>query len=154
MPSTKHPNNLDYNHIAEGIYIGTNQCCQIHFDSTLLHKENIAADISLEENRIDVPFGVKFYVWMPVKNHTPPSPEQLEFGAAALQTLVAMKKNVYVHCKNGHGRAPTLVAAYLVRAKAMEPGKAETFLKTRRPSVHLNQSQQEALKLFSEKNSS
>ncbi len=50
---------LEYNYITDGIYIGTNQCCQTHFDQTL-KKEGIEADISLEGERIDVPFGVKF----------------------------------------------------------------------------------------------
>jgi hypothetical protein len=34
-----------------------------------IKKENIEADISLEEERVDAPFGVKFYVWIPIKDH-------------------------------------------------------------------------------------
>ena len=55
---------LEYNNITNGIYIGTNQCCQTHFDEEL-KKEGITADISLEEDRLDAPFGVDFYVWIP-----------------------------------------------------------------------------------------
>ncbi|MBU6415489.1 hypothetical protein KGQ34_04605 [Patescibacteria group bacterium] len=32
---TRLQNKLDFNDIADGIYIGTNQCCQTHFDETL-----------------------------------------------------------------------------------------------------------------------
>jgi len=49
---------LEYNYITNGIYIGTNQCCQTHFDEKL-KKEGIEADISLEEEKIDAPFGIQ-----------------------------------------------------------------------------------------------
>jgi len=29
---------LEYNYITDGIYIGTNQCCQTHFDERLKKK--------------------------------------------------------------------------------------------------------------------
>ena len=137
---------LEYDEIADGIYIGTNQCCQTHFDEEL-KKEGITADISLEEDRLDAPFGVDFYVWIPVKNHTAPKPDQLEFGVSVLEKLISAGKKVYVHCKNGHGRAPTLVAAYLVK-KGKTPEEAEGLIKTKRPSIHLEDVQREAIKDF------
>ena len=138
---------LEYNHITDGIYIGTNQCCQTHFDERL-KKEGITADISLEEDRLDAPFGVDFYIWIPVKNHTAPKPDQLEFGVLVLKKLISMQKKVYVHCKNGHGRAPTLVAAYLIK-KGKTPEEAEGLIKTKRPSIHLEDVQRQALGDFS-----
>lgn len=140
---------LEYNYITDGIYIGTNQCCQTHFDEQL-KKEGITADISLEEDRLDAPFGVDFYVWIPVKNHTPPSPDQLEFGVSTLEKLVGMGNKIYVHCKNGHGRAPTLVAAYLIR-KGKTPEAAEAFIKSKRPTMHLEEVQRKALHDLSRK---
>jgi protein-tyrosine phosphatase len=145
-------NKLDFDYIVDGIYIGTNQCCQTHFDENLI-KGGVSADVSLEEERIDAPFGVEFYVWIPVKNHMPPTPEQLEFGVSVLEKLVSMGKKVYVHCKNGHGRAPTLVAAYLIK-KGKSPIEAEAFIKSKRPSMHLEEVQREALQNFSAKGGS
>ena len=144
-----HPNHpkLDYHYITDGIFIGTNQCCQTHFSEELI-KKGISADISPEEKRLDQPFGVKFYVWLPVKNHTAPSQEQLKFGVAVLDQLVKIHKKVYVHCRNGHGRAPTLVAAYLVRG-GMTSEAAEKFIKSKRPSIHLERVQRAALKKIS-----
>ena len=49
---------LEYNYIGFGIYIGTNLCCQTHFDKKLLNKK-IEVDISLEETRIDKTFWNK-----------------------------------------------------------------------------------------------
>lgn len=140
---------FEYNDIIDGIYIGTNQCCQTHFDERL-KKEGITADISLEDDRLDAPFGVDFYVWIPVKDHTPPSPNQLEFGVSTLEKLVNMGKKIYVHCQNGHGRAPTLVASYLIR-KGRSPEAAEDVIKSKRPTMHLEDAQRAALRDFSNK---
>ena len=137
---------LDYNYITDGIYIGTNQCCQFHFDDKL-KKKGITVDISLEEERIDVPLGVEVYIWIPVKDKTPPSEDQLRFGVSAIKELVAMKKKIYVHCKNGHGRSPTLVAAYLIE-KGRTPREAVDFIKKKRPTIHLEECQMNALIKF------
>lgn len=137
---------LDYNYITDGIYIGTNQCCQTHF-AEKLQKEGIEADISLEEERVDAPFGVEFYTWIPVENHTAPTREQLDFGVATIEKLVDMKKKMYIHCQNGHGRAPTMVAAYLIK-KGKSVEEAIEFIKAKRPSIHLEEVQKEALVKF------
>lgn len=143
-----HPSKLDFSYVTDGIYIGTNQCCQKDFDKKLL-KDGVSVDISLEEERIDAPFGVEFYIWIPVKNHTAPTKDQLEFGVAALEKVVSMKKKVYVHCQNGHGRAPTLVAAYLIKNKGYAPTEAVAFIKSKRPATHLQDAQIAALRSFS-----
>ncbi len=140
---------LEYNSITDGIFIGTNQCCRTHFDAQLKN-EGITADISLEEDRLDAPFGVDFYVWIPIKNHTAPKRHQLEFGVSILEKFVAMGKKVYVHCKNGHGRAPMLVAAYFV-AKGKSPAEAEAVIKSKRPTTHLEDVQRQALKDFAKR---
>lgn len=138
---------LEYNHITDGIYVGTNQCCQTHFDKKL-KQEGIEADISLEEERVDAPFGVEFYAWIPIKNHAAPTHDQLDFGVATIEKLVNMKKKIYVHCQNGHGRAPTMVAAYLIK-KGKSVDEAIEFIKTKRSSIHLEEEQKEALSEFS-----
>jgi len=137
---------LEYDYIADGIYIGTNQCCQTHFDEKL-RKDGIEADISLEEERVDAPFGVTFYLWIPIKNHTAPTQDQLDFGVSTLEKLVAMKKKIYVHCQNGHGRAPSLVAAYFIK-QGKEVAKAISFIKDKRPTIHLEEVQINALNKY------
>jgi len=137
---------LEYNYIIDGIYIGTNQCCQAHFDEKL-KQEGISTDISLEEEKVDTPFGVEFYVWIPVKDHTAPTKDQLEFGVSVLEKVVAMKKKVYVHCQNGHGRAPTLVTAYLIK-QGKTVDEAVQLIKTKRPVIHLSDVQKDALQEF------
>ena len=140
-----HPK-LDYHAITEYIYVGTNQCCQTHFDERLL-RQKIRADISLEKNRLDAPFGVEYYLWLPTRDGYAPSPQQLELGIAMLRFCAKHRISVYVHCKSGHGRAPTLVAAYLMTT-GMKATQAVAFVKKHRAVTHLNLVQMNALKRY------
>lgn len=139
---------LEYNYITDGIYIGTNQCCVMGL-AEVLKKENITADISLEENRLDAPFGVDVYVWIPVADQMAPTQDQLSFGAESIEKLVSQNRKVYVHCKNGHGRAPIFVSAYLIR-KGYKPEEAVGLIASKRPGVHLHKPQEEAIREYHE----
>ena len=140
---------LDYSQINEYIYLGSNACCQTHFKESLLRK-GIRADISMEEKRMDTPFGVKFYLWLPVKDLTAPSMQQMETGAIFLDSLVKNKIKTYVHCKNGHGRSTTLVAAYFI-INGYGADETLRIIRKKRPSIHLQKSQIESLKRFERK---
>lgn len=137
---------LEYSQITPYIFIGTNMCCQTHFDKDLLRRK-IEADISLEYERIDTPWGVKYFLWIPTKNHTSPTQKQLALGANVLKQLVDKRIKTYVHCEHGHGRAPTLVAAYFIlTGKSLE--EAISLIKKKRPSIHLEKVQINALRKF------
>lgn len=135
--------NLEYNYITDGIFVGTNKCCQTHFNQKLKSKK-ITAEISLEGESVDAPYGIKHFVWLPVVDHKAPTTDQLKFGVTCLEKFVSMGKKVYVHCKNGHGRAPTLVIAYFIK-KGMSFSEAEKLVKSKRPSIHLEKVQREKL---------
>ena len=139
-----HEPQLDYNFIADGIYVGTNACCIDHL-SGMLRDGGITVDISLESGKLDQPFGVEAYLWLPTEDHTPSSSDQLAMGIAFIGQAVALKKKIYVHCRNGHGRAPTLVAAYFI-AGGKTPDEAIALVKSQRPSIHLQDSQIESLR--------
>lgn len=146
MPEHGDKLEFEYNLITDDIYIGTNLCCQVHFDEELL-KKGVSADISLEAEKIDSPFGVDYYLWLPVVDKMPPSLEQLKVGVETLKKLVDLKVKVYVHCQHGHGRAPTLVAAYLI-AQGKTAAEAISIIKDKRPAIHLNDKQEEALEEY------
>lgn len=144
----KHPKKpiFEFNEITNYIYIGTNQCCTIHFNNKLL-KKGVKADISLEKKRLDQPFGVNYYLWLPTSDHKAPTLNQLFLGVSFIKNLVDKKIPVYVHCTNGHGRAPVLVAAYFVlEGKTIE--QAINLIKKKRPSIHPNKFQLNKLKSF------
>lgn len=137
---------FEYSQITEHIFIGTNYCCQDHFDGELLSL-GIAADLSLEEEALDAPFGVRYFLWLPVRDDTAPSQNQLRIGVNFLTGLVAVNEKIYVHCAKGHGRAPTLVAAYFL-TQGLEVDEAVAKIKASRPEAHLVLAQIEALRSF------
>ena len=149
--TTSPPNHelkFEYSEITPDIFLGTNMCCQVHFDEEL-SKKGVTADISLEEERLDAPFGVESFLWLPTKDDRPPNPSQLQVGVDTIASLIKNGEKVYVHCKFGHGRSPTLVAAYLIsQGKSVED--ALSIIKEQRPSIHLDPSQIKALEAFQE----
>ncbi len=137
---------FEYNRITNYIYIGSNQCCELHFKKELL-KKGVKADVSLEKEKLDAPFGVDYFLWLPTKDHTAPLQKQLKAGVDFIDSLIKNKVKVYVHCQRGHSRAPTLVAAYLIR-KGKTVKQAIGYIKKKRPVIHLNKKQVDALKKF------
>ncbi len=145
---TKH-GKMNYSKITEYIYLGTNACCGNHFKKKLLDK-GIKADISMEKEKIDQPKGVKYFLWLPVKNHTAPTIKQLWTGVRAMEALVDQKIKIYLHCKNGHGRAPTMLAAYFIY-QGMAVKEAIAQMTTKRPDIHIEPAQKKKLKSFADK---
>lgn len=145
--SSKDHAQINYNQITDNIWVGTNFCCMAHFDEDLLDK-GITVDISLEKERIDSPFGVDTYLWLPTEDNYPPSQYQFEAGVKAMKNAIDNDKKIYVHCKSGHGRSPTLVIAYLIKHEDMDVEEAIKFIKSKRPEIHLYDSQIEGLKKY------
>ncbi|HTM69108.1 MAG TPA: dual specificity protein phosphatase family protein [Candidatus Binatia bacterium] len=138
---------FEYSEITPLLYVGNNACCADHF-SRMLAEKGIRADISLEEARIDAPLGAEYYLWLPTPDHAPLAAEKLELGVATLAFFERQAIPCYVHCMNGHGRAPSLVAAHLIASRGLGADEAAAFIKERRPSIHLEPSQLEALRAF------
>ena len=131
---------FDYSEITNGIFIGTNMCCQFGFDHELSSK-GVTADISLEEIKVDAPYGVKYFLWLPTKDETPPAKDQLDLGIEAIDFFLKRKIKIYIHCQKGHGRAPTLFLAYLIVKKGINFEDAFNLLHDKRPAIHLSASQ-------------
>ncbi len=148
MPENIHPKKpvFEYSKITNYIYTGTNQCCTLHFKKSLV-KQGVRADISLEEKRLDQPFGVDYYLWLPTKDHKAPNFKQLLIGANFIKQLVDNKIKVYIHCEHGHARAPTLVASYFI-LEGKNVSDALNFIKKKRPIIHPNKYQIKALRNF------
>ncbi len=68
-----------------------------------------------------------------------------------MHEMIKDGKKVYVHCRNGHGRSPTLVAAYLIRFEKKSLQEAEKLILKTRPEVHIEDSQHKALTEFTER---
>jgi protein-tyrosine phosphatase len=134
--------------ITENIYVGTSPCCKTDFEKKLLDK-GVRADVSMENERLDQLGDVDYFLWLPTPDMTAPSQEKLLIGAQFIDSLMQKNIKVYVHCKNGHGRAPTMIAAYFVYT-GMNPDDAVALIAEKRPEIHLNDEQKEALDMFHE----
>lgn len=136
---------LDYSQITSLIFIGKNACCTTHFDESLLAR-GVRAEMSLEGERIDRPFGVDFFLWLPTEDHRAMTHERADLG---IQTLAFFEERgipCYVHCKNGHGRAPMLVAAYFMAKRGMTADEAFAAVKEKRPATHIQGEQRAFLR--------
>lgn len=92
--------------------------------------------------------GAEQYRCLPVLDHTPPTPEQLQ---RALEFIEAHRQGgpVLVHCAAGHGRSALVLAAWLLHTgQATDPDAAMARLRQSRPNVALNAEQRAALDAF------
>ncbi len=137
---------FEYSQITDQILLGTNACCRVHFDKGLVDM-GVRGDISLEQERLDEVQEVEFFLWLPVEDHTPPSMAQLRVGTQALKELVDVGEKVYVHCRNGHGRGPSLVIAYFILL-GDDYDTAFYAVQSKRSVIHLDVDQIERLKEF------
>jgi protein-tyrosine phosphatase len=137
---------FDYSQITDEVFIGTNMCCQVGFSQELLSK-GVRADISLEQDRTDAPRGVDYFLWLPTRDGEAPSQERLVNGVRFIERLIRGKVKMFIHCRNGHGRAPTLFAAYLI-SQGMGVQEAISFIKSKRPSIHFTEAQVRGLEAF------
>ncbi len=137
---------FEFNQITEKIFLGTNACCTVHFDKSLLGK-GIKGDISVELEKLDAAQGAEFFLWLPVEDHHAPTMVQLRVGTHTLRELVDSGEKVYVHCRNGHGRGPSLVIAYFILL-GDDYNTAFEKVKTKRPVIHLDEEQVSRLMEF------
>jgi protein-tyrosine phosphatase len=144
-----HSVRASFNQITDHLYVGSSFCCQTHFSQTLI-AEGITSDVSMQLERIDRAEGAETYLWLPVLDGEAPSQDVLQIGSNHIASLVALGKKVYVHCMNGHGRAPTMASAYLA-STGMSADEAMNLVMKKRPETHLNARQRAAVEEFAAK---
>ena len=145
MSKERHGVQFNYSKINEHIYLGSNMCCQTHFDKKLLQK-GVTLDVSMGGERMDRPGGIRYYLWLPTVDYGAPTMRRLAMGVTVIREAVTANEKLYVHCKNGHGRAPTMVAAYFVKERGMSVREAVDYIKYRRPEIHIEPTQMKRLK--------
>jgi dual specificity MAP kinase phosphatase len=143
---------FDFSKITDQIYIGSDLCrggvCIMHGEEFKKLGVGLELNLSQEENELppkDMEIG---YLWLPVVDGYAPSQTQLGIGVSAIHEAIKSGKKVYVHCKNGHARSPSLVAAYLMKHGGYILEDAVKLIKEKREEVHIEDSQIEALREF------
>ncbi len=145
---------FDFSKITDQIVLGSDLCkggvCLIHAEEFKKLGVSVELNLSQEENELP-PKDIETYVWLPVVDGYAPSQIQLNIGVGVIHEAVKSGKVVYVHCKNGHARSPSLAAAYLMKFEGKSLLEAEKLICEKRPEVHIEESQRKALEEFSKK---
>ena len=142
---------FDYSKITDQIYIGSDLCkggiCLIHGEEFRALGVSVELNLSQESNELP-PKDIETYLWLPVVDGYAPSQMQLDIGTSAMHEAIKNGKVIYVHCKNGHARSPSMVAAYLMRFEGKSLEHALYLVKEKREEVHIEESQRKALVEF------
>ncbi len=96
-----------------------------------------------EEDHSDEEKGIggERHLHLPTVDHTPPSIQDLKRGVAFISREIEQYKGrVYIHCRAGCGRAPSMAAAYLI-STGMTRKEALRYIKKARPFIDLNKFQ-------------
>lgn len=137
---------VEYSEITPYIYVGTNLCCSAHADR--LKELGADVDISLEYGETPIPEMFGTFLWLPTEDKRPPTMDQLDAGTALIRETVEKKRRAYIHCKNGHGRGPTLTMAYFIRYEGLTPEEAEAVVRKGRPEIEPTDAQRARLEEF------
>ena len=86
---------------------------------------------------------------LPTTDHTAPNLDDLKRGAEFIREEIERGGAVYVHCREGRGRGPTMAAAYLV-STGMTPDEAWESIRKARPFINPTRRQKEQLIRFAE----
>jgi len=139
---------MDYSKITDQIFVGSDLCkgniCPIHGPEFKKLGVTVELNLSIEKKEMP-PNEVDVYAWLPVLDGKAPNECQFAIGTALINEAVSTGNKVYVHCKNGHGRAPTIVAAYFIRYRKMSVEESFNKIKSARPEIHFEEAQIKAL---------
>lgn len=80
------------------------------------------------------------YLHLPTPDNTPPPLEVLIKGADFADAEIKSKGKVYVHCRQGLGRGPTMAVAYLLKT-GLTVDDAITLIKKTRTFINPRRSQ-------------
>ena len=122
---------FEFNQITDYLYLGTTPCCDAHAKSELFD-EDIRSMISMELEKHCAPIGAFSWLWLPTVDNEAPDMDQLRLGIRTIDEPMRMGRKVYVHCRYGQGRGPTLVVAHFIK-HGMTVDEAIAYVKKHRP---------------------
>ncbi len=116
-----------------------------------LERRGVTGTVNLRVEFDDAANGLAFadYCYLPTVDDDCPSPEHLQKGVDFIRTVAADGGQVYIHCKAGVGRAPTLAAAYFI-AEGSSVDEALALIRRRRPFIVITPPQMESLHRYAQ----
>lgn len=141
-----------FSHIAPGLHVG-GQFFKHGWPE--LRSRGITAVVNMRKEHDDARTGIapSRYLYLPTQDNTAPSLEHLRQGVEFIQSEIESGGQVYVHCWEGVGRAPTMAAAYLV-SQGMTSDEAWAKIQAVRPFIRPSMAQIQRLEQFAEETKS
>ncbi|MBN1265749.1 MAG: dual specificity protein phosphatase family protein [Anaerolineales bacterium] len=114
-----------------------------------LRERGVGAVVNMRIEYDDKVEGIapEMYLYLPTVDDTPPTFEYLEQGASFIRDCINQGVGVYIHCKSGIGRAPSVAIAYLL-STGLSYEEALAVIKAKRPFIRLTQAQKEQLEKY------
>jgi protein-tyrosine phosphatase len=116
-----------------------------------LASRGVTGSVNLRVEYDDAAYDLAFdnYCYLPTVDDDCPSPEHFQKGVDFIRSVVWEGGQVYIHCKAGVGRAPTMAAAYLI-AEGMTVEEAIALIQRTRPFIAITPPQMESLHRYAE----
>lgn len=130
-----------YSHVGPYLYVGGQYraSAKRYFD-----RLGIKAIVNLRRQRFPRSIEGIEILHVPTQDWQPPTLDSLKQGIRFIDLHIAKKQAVYVHCRLGEGRGPTMAAAYLI-SKGMTVDEAVAHIKRFRPMARPNRMQMRQL---------
>jgi diacylglycerol kinase family enzyme len=133
--------NLRYSHVAPGLYLGGRYSARSY---KLFKSWGITGIVSMRRGASPpAPSDIEL-LHLPTPDWHPPALESLRSGVEFVNKHISQGGSVYVHCKLGEGRGPTMASAYLI-SKGLSVDESISVLTKYRPVVRPNASQRKRL---------
>lgn len=125
-------------------YINKNMAVGGHCSIKSLVKNNFECILDMRQESQDDDNEIKKYsinyLSVPVKDRINPNPSQVKEVIKWIDENMSKNKKIFIHCKLGRGRAPTIACLYLI-SKGMTPNNAILFVKKNRRYTYFNKKQ-------------
>lgn len=138
---------LKYSHVAPNVYLGGKYPISAY---TLFREWGVTGVISMRTSKSPpAPEGITV-LNLPTRDWSPPSISDLEKGIQFAEEQISGGGSVYIHCRLGEGRGPSMAAAYLI-SKGYTADEAIRLLRRNRPFVRPNRDQMKRLSELQDK---
>lgn len=135
-----------YSRITDEVYVGPQYK---HSGLKWMQKEGVNAVINMRIEYDDAEYGLapNEYMYLPTIDDEAPTIEQLQQGVDFCTHIINNGGKVYIHCKGGIGRAPTMAAAYFI-SQGMSRDEALALIRKTRPFIKVMPPQMQRLAAF------
>ena len=137
-----------YSRITPQIYVGA-QIRKIGKQKLELLGIDSSVNMRIEYDDVAHGLALTHHCHLPTDDGLAPTLLQLKTGATFIHQMVTAGNKVYIHCRSGIGRAPTIAAAYFI-SQGYTLLEALKLIEKTRPFIQITSQQIEQLKLFAE----